>query len=174
MSQMKRTKNKTYTYRLPTLAFRVHLFQFSQPSFTIYTSGLQGSAYKVGQHPPLILKWHTGPPPTPQASTLPTPPPALVAAERASSICSEGNSTPPVVRKKESSLELAEDEEEEDEEEEEGEDDDDESGDDDDELNVIINKDVVDEEHDESYEFGEAQVMDSRELVLTILFTEGF
>jgi len=120
----------------------------------------QGSAYKVGQHPPLILKWHTGPPPTPQASTLPTPPPALVAAERASSICSEGNSTPPVVRKKESSLELAEDEEEEDEEEEEGEDDDDESGDDDDELNVIINKDVVDEEHDESYEFGEAQFGD--------------
>ena len=38
------------------------------------------------------------------------------------------------------------------------EDDDDESGDDDDEPNVIINKDVVDEEHDESYEFGEPQV----------------
>lgn len=121
----------------------------------------QGSAYKVGQHPPLILKWHAGPPPKPQTPTLPTPPPALVAAERASSIVSEGSSTPPVHRKKESSEELAEDDDDEEEEEEEvEEEDDDESGDDDDEPTVIINKDVVDEEHDESYEFGEPQFGD--------------
>jgi len=117
----------------------------------------QGSAYKEGQHPPLILKWHQGPPPSPQTPTLPTPPPALVAAERASSICSEGNSTPPVNRKKESSAELVEEEEEEEEEEDDDAEEDEESGDDDDEPNVIINKDVVDEEHDESYEFGDPQ-----------------
>ena len=57
-----------------------------------------------------------------------------------------------------------EDEEEEEEEEEaEDEEDDDESGDDDDEPNVIINKEVVDEDHDESYEFGDAPVRNPRE-----------
>lgn len=121
----------------------------------------QGSAYKEGQHPPLILKWHQGPPPSPQTPTLPTPPPALVAAERASSICSEGNSTPPVNRKKESSAELVEEEDEEEDDEDDDDDDDEESGDDDDEPVVIINKEVVEgedhEDHDESYEFGDAQ-----------------